>query len=393
LFRKNANILVTFSLLIFTTLFLSGCWDRREVNDIAIVLATGIDKTNNNKIELSVQIIIPTAMGGGQQGSVGGGRTTAVKKATGTTIFDAMSHLQEEIPRYIFWGQNQIIVFGDTLAKEGIHKYIDFFVHHPSQRIRSFVFVNQGKAIDVLKTIPALERSSTEIPRELAKFHIGLSLTLRELLNMLDSEGESAAVPSIKVEKEPDGTSGVHLSGTAVFKKDKLKGFINDKVTRGVMWIRDEMKLSSVTVKPKGADALISFNLIHSNTKLIPKVENGKWKMTIKIVTEDDMVENQTTLNVSNPKVSKSLEKQLVQKINKRVRIALGRVQKEMKVDILGFAEVFHRYYPEEWSKMKGQWSDKFPEVEVEVDTKAYIRRPGMSTIPEGAPETEVDRN
>ena len=34
-------------------LFLSGCWDRVEVNDLAIVTGTAIDKSDDNQIEAS----------------------------------------------------------------------------------------------------------------------------------------------------------------------------------------------------------------------------------------------------------------------------------------------------------------------------------------------------
>ena len=61
-----------------------------------------------------------------------------------------------------------------------------------------------------------------------------------------------------------------------------------------------------------------------------------------------------------------------------------------MKVDILGFAEEFHRKYPREWKKVKKDWDEIFPTVKVTLDIKAYIRRPGLSTTPQGLPEDEV---
>ncbi|MDQ6600567.1 hypothetical protein RCG21_30420 [Bacillus salipaludis] len=94
-------------LFIFTVLFLSACWDREEVNDLALVTATGIDKKANNKIELSVLVFIPK--GGGSQQSMdinssGNSSNVLVRSAEGTTIADAMSKLQEKLPRTIFLG-------------------------------------------------------------------------------------------------------------------------------------------------------------------------------------------------------------------------------------------------------------------------------------------------
>ena len=60
-------------------ILLSGCWDRVEINDLAIVTAAAIDATDDNQIELSLQVFIPKALGsgGGQGGGGGGGGGTS----------------------------------------------------------------------------------------------------------------------------------------------------------------------------------------------------------------------------------------------------------------------------------------------------------------------------
>ncbi|MBK5502901.1 Ger(x)C family spore germination protein [Peribacillus sp. TH14] len=389
---KAVKLMLTFSIC-SSTLLLAGCWDRVEINNLGIVLAAGLDKTADDKFEISVQMAIPEAMGGGQGmggGEGGGGKMVIVEKATGTTIFDAMSLLQEKFSRRIFWGHNQVIIIGEKLAKEGIQKHIDFFARYPDSPIRANTFVTDGEAIDVLKAIPDLERSSAEFARDLANLKVGMSVTVKDLLQMLSGESEAAALPWIEVEQE----GRLSVNGTAVFKKDKMVGRLDDKITRGLLWVRNEIELSAVTVKPKkGAEDHISFNLLRSRTELIPKIENGNWIMTVKIVTEDDVVENETKLNLMNPRIVKKLERQLELEIEQRIRIMLEQLQKEMEADILGFAEAFHRQYPDQWSKVKDQWGEKFPEIEVEIKSKAYIRRPGMSTSPQGVPEKEVIGN
>ncbi|MBO1000295.1 Ger(x)C family spore germination protein [Bacillus sp. SD075] len=389
---KAVKLMLTFSIC-SSTLLLAGCWDRVEINNLGIVLAAGLDKTTDDKFEISVQMAIPEAMGGGQGmggGEGGGGKMVIVEKATGTTIFDAMSLLQEKFSRRIFWGHNQVIIIGEKLAKAGIQKHIDFFARYPDSPIRANTFVTDGEAIDVLKAIPDLERSSAEVARDLANLKVGMSVTVKDLLQMLSGESEAAALPWIEVEQE----GRLSVNGTAVFKKDKMVGRIDDKITRGLLWVRNEIELSAVTVKPKkGAEDHISFNLLRSRTELIPKIENGNWIMTVKIETEDDVVENETKLNLMNPRIVNKLERQLELEIEQRIRIMLEQLQKEMEADILGFAEAFHRQYPDQWSKVKDQWGEKFPEIEVEIKSKAYIRRPGMSTSPQGVPEKEVIGN
>jgi spore germination protein KC len=372
-------------------LFLTGCWDRVELNDLGLVLATGLDKTEDEQIEVSVQLAVPEAMGGEAtaSGQGGAGKTITVEKAIGKTIFEALSRLQARFSRRIFWGHNQVIIIGKDLAESEVQKHIDFFARFPKARLKSYIFVTSGKAIDVLKAIPDVDRSSAEVARELANFRIGMAVAVKDFLEELSGEANAVGLPWIEVKKE-SFSKGLQVNGTAILKDGKMIGYIDDKLTRGLLWLRNEMESSTVTVQPEGYHDQISFYLLHSYTKLIPKMENGKWKMIVKIVTEDDAVENETNLNLTNPVITKKLEKELEKTIETRIKMTLEEVQKKMGADILGFAEAFHRHYPDEWEKVKDQWDKKFPEIEVEIKNNAYIRRSGVSTSSKVVSKEEV---
>jgi spore germination protein KC len=45
--------------LLILSLILTGCWDRRELNEIAITLALGIDKVDD-KFQLTAQVVVPS---------------------------------------------------------------------------------------------------------------------------------------------------------------------------------------------------------------------------------------------------------------------------------------------------------------------------------------------
>jgi spore germination protein KC len=398
--RKIARIFFIISICV-SNLLLSGCWDRTEINDLAMITAAGIDRKSDKTIELSVQVFIPRAAGGGQQGMSGGGGgggssggQTFVRSAEGVTIADAMSRLQEKLPRLIFWGHNEVFIFGRKIAEEGIHGSLDFMARHPQVREGAYVFVSAKSAKEMLELLPALERSSSEVLRELAKSKIALEVTIKDLTQRMTGDSGAVALPWVeKLPPErgkPEKQTIPYISGTAVFKKDKLVGHINDRVTRGVLWLRNEIKLAIVTVPSKEAKGAVSMKILRAQTQLIPKIENGTWKITLKGKTEDDIVQNDTNLVLMNPKFVEKLEKDLEANVEIRAQQALDQVQKKMKVDIFGFANAFHRKYPKEWNKAKDHWDEIFPEVEVTFEIEAKVRRPGMSSEPAGLPEKEV---
>ncbi|WP_035424120.1 Ger(x)C family spore germination protein, partial [Bacillus sp. UNC438CL73TsuS30] len=374
-------------LFIFAVLFLTACWDREEVNDLALVTAAGIDKKANNKIELTVLVFIPKG-GGGQQSmeisSSGNSSNVLVRSAEGTTIADAMSKLQEKLPRTIFWGHSEVFIFNEALAKDGIRDHVDFIMRHPQLRERGQIFVSKQKAKDILELMPPLERDLSEVLNELVQHKVGMDVTTKILAQMLISDSGDCALPWIKILPPEQGKKQeqtiAYITGTAIFKKDKMVGVIDSSVTRGVLWLRDEIRLAIVTIKPPHTEGYISVNLTQASSKLLPKIENGKWKITLQAESNSDIVQNTTKLDVSNPEVEKMVEKQVNKAIESRMRLALKLVQKGMKADVFGFAEAFHRRYPERWNKEKNHWDKIFPNVEVSFQIKSKIRRQGMSS-------------
>jgi spore germination protein KC len=391
--QKAAKILFVCVHLIL----LSGCWDRTEVNDLALIVGLGIDQTKDGQIMLTVEVIVPKAIGGGGQimgGGGGGEGETIVKSGTGATVADAISNLQEKLSRRVFWGHTKVIVFGEKAAKAGIRQHLDFLGRNPQTRLRSNVLVSQGTAKSVLELVPPIEESSSEVLRELSESQLLLRVTAKDALQMLSGDAGAAALPMVKVLPPAKGKKELQtiafIQRTAIFKKDKMIGDIDDQLTRGVLWLRNEIKQANVTITPKGEKGNITATLIRAHTEFIPKYEKGKWKMTVKATAEDDIILNGTKLNLMNPKYTKMIEKELENETNKRIQAALKKVQKKMKADIFGFAEIFHRKYPREWNRVKNRWEEIFPDVEVVVKTKVYVRRSGIGTAPQGLPEQEV---
>ncbi|MFM1651899.1 Ger(x)C family spore germination protein [Brevibacillus sp. B_LB10_24] len=393
--------LLRFLLFCQMVLLLTGCWDRREVNDLAIVTAAGVDKKTGKTIELSVQVYIPKAAGAGPSGMGGGGGSgtapqTLVRSAVGVTIAEAMAKLQEQIPRKIFWGHNDVFIIDEKLAKEGIRPYIDFLLRHPQTRERAFVFISKETSREILSLNPPLEKNIADVLRELAKFQIGMKVTIKDLAQMLAGNTRAAAAPRIIMlspeEGEDEKKTIAYEKGSAIFKKDKLVGFLDDKLTRGVLWLRNEIKSTTITIAPKEAKGFVSMQLLRSTAEIIPKIKDDEWSITVKLETEDDIVQNTTNLDTSNPKVTRLLAKHMEEDIKNRVKMVLAQVQKKMKADIFGFGEAFHRKYPKEWDEVKDRWDEVFPKVKVNIRVKVWVRRPGLVTEQADMPKKEVKK-
>ncbi|GIP17948.1 hypothetical protein J40TS1_35900 [Paenibacillus montaniterrae] len=371
-------------------MLLTGCWDRRETNDLAIITGVALDKTEEGLIELTVEIHSPGGSGNRSEmgGDSGGGKNkTILQTGKGVSLADAMEDLDEKLSRQMLWSHAEAIVISKAFAETGIRDELDFFVRHPEPRLRSYIFISDGKAKEIIALRPSLERSSSEVLIKLAESEVLMKVTLFDLMEMLKGESGTSVLPMVAKSPREQGKAVLetvsYINRSAVLKQGKMIGSINDQLTRGVLWFRNEIKESIVTVKPEEADGYISMDILKGRTVLIPEMDGHRLKMTVKIEMIDDVIQNQTDWNLKELEKLQMLEAALAQKIEQRLTDTLEIVQKELKADIVGFADEFRRKYPEKWKKEKADWEERFATVEVTFDIEAEVLRTGRGSAPQ----------
>jgi spore germination protein KC len=89
---------IKLAVLIPLIFLLGGCWDRVELNNLALITAIAFDKAEDNQIQVTAQIIIPQNLPGGGGGGSGDGavRPTIIRSEKGVDIADALSKLQRK---------------------------------------------------------------------------------------------------------------------------------------------------------------------------------------------------------------------------------------------------------------------------------------------------------
>ncbi|MFC4766437.1 Ger(x)C family spore germination protein, partial [Effusibacillus consociatus] len=321
------KLILLLSMILMT--LLSGCWSRVEVNDIAIVTAIAIDKVEEGKIRMSLQVAIPMALGaagggGGSGGGEGEKKTTLLVSEEGETVMDAYRRLQVKLPRRITFAHSRILLIGEKAARSGVSPILDFFSRQRESRMRKWILVTEGDASEILKIKPGLERVSAEVIREEENQPVGLRVNLRDFSDMLLTDGLEPVAPQIrqkphdvkKKDSESEESSKENMTaailGAAVFHKDKLVGWMNDKETRGVLWLRDEMKIGVVTInipEEKG-EGKVSAQVLKASTKIIPTLENGRVKIEVDVSADYDIYENASKLDLSDPRLRQSVDVQ-----------------------------------------------------------------------------------
>jgi spore germination protein KC len=137
----------------------TGCWNAREINELAFVLSIGLDKTDDG-FKVTAQIAKPATF---SKSPTGGGTTEREKpfwvvSGTGKTIFEAIRSMASISPRRIFWAHIKVIIISERLAKESTLEILDFFSRNPELRLRTLVAVTPGEAVKLYEATPMMEK-------------------------------------------------------------------------------------------------------------------------------------------------------------------------------------------------------------------------------------------
>lgn len=384
-------------IVLIPMMFLTSCWNRREIETLGFVLAVGVDKAaEEGKIMLSVQIAKPFALAGP---SVVAERPFWLVSSTGYTVFEAIRNFLSQSPRRPFWAHNRFILIGEELAREGIMEIIDLFARDgESRRTVQVVIVKGAKAVDLLQAEFELERLPSEGAQGILLGSLaGLGTTVRtelnDLLQMLELPGmEPVALRAEIVDRPPDVdlrgqlkrdviSTSARLSGAAVFKGDKLVGWLGPKQTRGLLWIKGKIKGTVLVVEyPNEQDRLITVEVIRASSKVTPKIIDGKPQIKIEINVEGNLGETQEFFDpITQLEKWASIERRVAEAIRGEVQAVLDAAQKEYESDIFGFGTSFYRNYCKEWERMQADWDRLFQELAVEIDIRTGLRRSGLA--------------
>lgn len=409
--RERQRVLCLLLGAVLLLLALPGCWDYREVEEMGHVMLTALDLSPRGKIQLQVQVLVPAALAGGGGGGAGGmasggGRGGGRKPyrhylAEADTLFEAFRELTTKAPRRLFFAHNQVILVGERLAREkGVGPMLDFFERNPQIRRSTWILVARGDLKElmdvssVLDPLPGRHILGVIDNRDLSSRVAATRLV--DFMEMLESPGKEAytgvaeMVPSETASRiglspsslGPDPSKDIKLTGAAVFRGDKLAGFLDQKETRGLLWVQGEVKGGPVEFELPEGGGRLAVEILRAGrgaVKLEPSLIEGQLSMRVKIKTRVNLVEVQVPgLELGDPQVIALLEEELARAIRQEVEAALARLQRDYRADAFGFGEAVHRKYPQAWKQLKGEWKDYFAAMPVAVEVKTSIRRAGL---------------
>lgn len=396
--REWMVLLLTLGL---TALPLTGCWDRREINDIAFVVATAFDKQQDQYLA-TVQVPLPGQMG--SVGSAGGGGGTSGEKpwfidsTTGKNIRDANTKQQKSLSRALYFAHRRVLILGEDLSKEGIAPVMDVVSRVPQNRLTSFLLIAEGMARDVLSADAPTEQFPGEMLRELAQTSMKRPQMIKHVVEAMLADGIDPVVPVVHVTKTHPGQAApsrtnLQLSGVAVFNgENRLAGILYQDKAQGLLMAMDQSRNTQVTVLAPSKDGYITVVFQENRATIIPEIKGDQVTMHIRIRGKGAVVENESTYDLGYNGNLIKIERLVQEKIQSEIKEAVEETAHRLHADPMGFGLRVYRSYTKDWYRMKKDWSRYLENVKIVVEPDIHIEHSGFTTLPFGRKDGEITR-
>ncbi len=352
--KKFVLIIIT----LFILLISSGCYNYKEINDMAIVSSIGIDKDNkNDKYIVSAQIMNSKESEDSEDSQI------TVYTKEGDTVHEALRNITLKSPRKLYGNHLSKIVLSEEVAKEGIDNILDIFNRITEVRNEFIItIVKEDKASDVLKVLTTTE----SIPAEYVKLSLkiadktsGLTYAtkLDEFISLYLKKGIDPVVPVLKIDKkEKKGTtinnitttnpiSKIVIEDLAVTNKGKLETYLKNEEVIGYNFLRNQIQKMIIPVKCDDENNYASILILKNKTKSNAAKKDNKYIINFNINSEAIITEYNCKKDLTDEKVIKELEKDTEKKINRYIKKSLNK-QKETKGKFLGLERIIYLDYP-----------------------------------------------
>lgn len=368
--------------MIITMIFIfTGCITQFKgaITLTESITVVGIDE-ENGKVELTIILKLIQPVTNEESGKK---QKISIYTSYGETIFDAVRNFHAYTDKDIFWGHADYIIIGQDTAKNGINKYLDFFVRDHETKLNAKVVITQNSTASEFINNTDVEQSTlNDMLKSLFNDTDALSqsypVSLMDYMHMINDKRMELYLPCVQMvnyRKKADNEidkKDVQLNGYAIFNEDKLIGIVNDKMARGVNWLINEVASGIIVAKDQKGNK-ISLEIINAESKIEADFSKDIPSAKIKIEFTTNIGEYQGDDDIFHNDIIEYIVKEQNKIIEKEVENIIHYLQTK-KCDVAGFCNKIYHKYPVK-SKDIGNWGDIFKKMEISVEVTSRINR------------------
>lgn len=416
--------------LILLPWLLAGCWDHRELEEMAFVMAIGLDRGEQAELKLSALIAIPAKQAG--DGGGGAGQRVMFTTVQASGLMDAFALMDSYIDRQVSFAQASLIIWGEDLARAGIVPSLEPLTRYNAfRRDMRIMVARRQEAGELLQNLkPVLEADPV---RYLQFFEVNMPETgliprlgnLHSLASELEHPGVDSATYLVALRREegdrqqgnqggdaatmpqeqPDGGSPGHrgtgpewlpgmlprsggpnadLIGAAIISQGRMVGEATGPEMRIIHMIRgtfDRTYYSAADLLEPDKAVLVQLRRARA-PRLRVNVQGDRPEVRVHVPLEAELAGARSGYDYTQPLRHRRLGASIAAELEGQTEQLIEKAQQVWQADPFGFGARAARQFATHSQWKAFSWHSKWPTARVQVTYDVIFRRFGTQLAP-----------
>lgn len=343
------------ALLIFVVIF-NAFSSIKELTDLAIVKAMGIDLTEDGKYHISA-IVIDTSDSENNNSGI-------VYEAVGDSVHDAARNIVGTSPKKLYIAHMETLIISEEVAKSQTENVLDFFIRDNEGSNAFYLFIANGvKSSQVINTINNEKIDMVSFLQATEKYRgIANLKNLNEIMKNILKEGIEICANSVSIKNDK-----IVIDNMAYFNKWNMSGYLTSQESVLYNILINEVNNIIISVGQK--DNLIVAEVMNSKSNIV--IENDNI-IKIEIKLNANLTETSKDVEIKSKEDLMEIENSFENDLNEEITAFCNKIKNEYNSDIIGFGNLLYRkknnlYLQEDYLK----------KLDIKVNTQVTINNQG----------------
>lgn len=398
--KKFLKRLLIFVLIIVIIIAFSSSYSALNIDNLATVVALGIDTSDTNTLRLSFQFTLPSSVsdsGSSEQSP------SIIYTVDASSISSGINLMNTYIGKELNLSHCKVIAFSEELAARGISNEIYTLINDAQIRPSTNLVITKTTAkLYIENSKPTLENllpkyyevfvsssQSTGFTSNATIGHFFNSMTCNAcdsyaILGGISSENSESST-DINSQKDSSGKSNEspladhsnsENTGLAVFKDDKLVGELNSIETLAFLLTDNKVNGFLVSVPdPEESNSYIDIYLTPiTKTSIDVKIVNGTPYISLKYNLSGRIYSMKSNSKYLNPETIDKISASCSSYLESTLSNYLYKISKDLRSDINGFGKLAKSNFLTNNDFENYNWSEKFKDSFFDVSVNSSVR-------------------
>lgn len=343
--------------LILIVLLFNGLDNLREVPDLAIVKAIGIDLTEEDEYKATVIVL--------DSGDEEEANSGIVYEATGNSVQEAIRHVVDISPKKLYLAHMETLIVSEQVAKERFENTLDFFIRDNEGSNEFFLFIANGSSAS--EVIEVVNEEKIDINETLASSSAyrgnSNTETLNDLIKNIMRPGKDISANSCQLDEDL-----IRITDMAYFRGWEFQGFLEDEESIIYNMIDNNLENAIISVGEK--DNLIVAEI--SSSKAQKRLDEETNTINLEIQLNCNISETGKAIEIRTSNDTDEIENKLEEKVKAQVNSFIDKCKNEYNSDLIGIGNILYRKKNELFNN-----EDYLKDIDVNVDVQIKIYSQG----------------